>query len=540
MRSHFHKKVSFNTIGRKRENIRRAFEKTNRHLYRLALLAVIAGSAMPAYSAIFTTNPPPPMEIVVCTKTADVTGLLAQYRLRPKFTYHLAFNGFAAPMDDATTEKLMQDSRVLSVEQDGPIMPADQTVGAGLIRMGITNFPVAHIDGGDHRINVNVAVLDTGIQTNHPDLNVVQSADFTSSENNGDDWNGHGTHVAGIIGALDNGFGVIGVAPGVNLWNVAVLGSTPQDSTWGIALAGVEYVLQNSNQIEVVNCSFVGAGNAPYQAIHGTIAELVNAGIVVIAGVGNNTNDIAGPDGVFGIGTNGTCDDVLPAALPEVMAVSAMNPTNDTIARFSNFSQIPRTNNPAGYVYGWTNYVCSPGGAIDVTAPGVNILSTWTNSSYATENGTSMACPHVAGLVALYIAAHGRATNAAGVSAIRQAIINNSLPQPQWMPNGQPFDPVNNPTGEHGHPAPLALPSVNWVPPPLLTGAEKVLGGFQVGFSAVPGYDYTVQFANSLTSSLQWTNLSMVSGNGLVATASVTDTNLNSTGFYRLSRQPSP
>jgi subtilisin family serine protease len=505
----------------------------NRHHFWLAISAVISGSVLPAYSAIVTTNPPP-MEIVVCTKTADVSGLLTQYGLTPKFTYHLAFNGFAAPMDDATAGKLMQDSRVISVEHDAPVVPADQYIGAGFIRMGISNFPVAHIDGGDHRINVNVAVLDTGIQTNHPDLNGVTNVDFTESGNNGEDWNGHGTLVAGIIGALNNNIGVVGVAPGVNLFDLEGLG--PINSNWTTILAAVEYILVNPQlNIEVVNCSFIGTTTAPYGAINLAFQELVNAGVVVVAAVGNSTLDIAGQDGVFG-----TDDDILPAALPQVMAVSAMNPTNDTIASFSNFSQIPRTNN-FSFNPNSTNDVFSPGGAIDVAAPGVNILSTYTNSGYAFQSGTSLACPHVVGLVALYIAANGRPTNAAGVYAIRQAIINNSLPQSQWMPNGQPFNSVSNPTGDPDtNHEPLAMPSLNWVPPPFISGAGKVLDGFQVGFSAVPGYDYTVQSATALGSSILWTNLSTISGNGFVAPASVTDTNLNSSGFYRLSRQPSP
>ena len=117
-----------------------------------------------------------------------------------------------------------------------------------------------------------------------------------------------------------------------------------------------------------------------------------------------------------------------------------MDPTNDTIWPGSNFSQVIRTNTP-GDDFGApaiTNYVFSPGGAIDVAAPGVNILSTvpfilsGTNNAYGYFTGTSGAAPHVAGLVALYIAANGRATNAEGVYHIRQAIINASQPQSQW------------------------------------------------------------------------------------------------------------
>jgi subtilisin family serine protease len=456
--------------------------------------------------------------------------------LKPRFIYRRAINGFAAPIDDPTIKRLQNDPRVLFVEPDGHTALADQTVGLGLIRMGITNFPVAHIDGGDHRINVNVAVLDSGIQLDHPDLNVVQAVDLTSVGNGGDDWKGHGTFVAGIIGALDNGFGVIGVAPGARLWSVEVVGAAPQDNLWSIILGGVEYVLQQSNQIQVVNCSFINAGPVPYGATHGAFWELVNQSIVVVAGAGNSTNDIAGPDGIFGDN-----DDIMPAALPEVMAVSAMNPTNDTIAWFSNFSQIPRTNGPAVGTLGITNHVFSPGGAIDVAAPGVNILSTSTNSGYVSAGGTSAAAPHVAGLVALYIAANGAPTNAAGVYAIRQTIINNSLPQSQWRPNGNPFDPVTNPTGDPDtNPEPLAMPSENWVPQPFITGATNTPAGFEISFPAVPGYDYTAQSSGSLALTNQWSSLSSVTGTGSVTTVSVTDTNPVAPRFYRLARQPAP
>jgi subtilisin family serine protease len=503
-----------------------------------ALLAALAAIAAPVQSTVVTTKPPPvSSQIVTCVKTTDVDSLVAEYGLKPRFIYHRAINGFAAPIDDSTVKRLQSDPRVLFVEPDGHVALADQTVGTGLIRMGITNFPVAHIDGGDHRINVNVAVLDTGIQLDHPDLNVVQAVDMTSVQNGGEDWNGHGTEVAGVIGALDNDFGVVGVAPGARLWSVEVIGVAAQDQVWSLVLAGVEYVLEQSNQIQVVNCSFGNVGLAPYGAVHGAFAELVNQGIVVVAAVGNSRNDIAGPDGIFG-----TDDDIFPAALPEVSAVSAMNPTNDTIAPWSNFSQIPRTNGtPAPGTLGLTNYVFSPGGAIDVAAPGTNILSTSTNSGYAYDSGTSFAAPHVAGLVALYIAANGAPTNAAGVYAIRQAIINNSLPQSQWRPNGQPFNPVTNPTGDPDtNPEPLAMPSENWVPQPFISSATNTPAGFEISFPAVPGYDYTAQSSGSLALTSQWSSLASVAGTGSVTTVSVTDTNPVAPRFYRLARQPAP
>src|ERR1019366_6105688 len=172
---------------------------------------------------------------------------------------------------------------------------------------GITNFPVAHINGQDHRINVDVAVMDTGIQTNHPDLNVVQAVDCTGSGLNGDDWDGHGTHVAGIIGALDNDFGVVGVAPGARLWSVQVM--TPTDSNFAGFIAGCDYIAANADRIAVANANLQGTldGSAPYSAIHEAVSNVVSRGIVFVAAAGNLAELIEGNDEVYG-----TADDLLP------------------------------------------------------------------------------------------------------------------------------------------------------------------------------------------------------------------------------------
>jgi subtilisin family serine protease len=146
--------------------------------------------------------------------------------------------------------------------------------------------------------------------------------------------------------------------------------------------------------------------------------------------------------------------------------------------------------------------------------------------------GTSAATPHVAGLVALYIAANGRATNAAGVYAIRQAIVNASLPQSQWNTNNT-HDPDTNPE-------PLAIASEAWVPKPALTNTTGGPGNFQVRFAAVPGYNYTVQTTTNLAIPSAWTNLATVSGSSNVMLVAITDTNAARQNFYRLARDPSP
>jgi subtilisin family serine protease len=491
----------------------------------LCLVALSASAAVFTNSVVVT--PEPPLQIVTCRDDADVDALLNEHQVKLKNpNHHLrASKMFFAPLDKGMIQRLKHDPRVLAVEEDGPVSLCGQTNSTGIVRVGAPQFPVARINGTNEPLDVDVAVLDSGIDP-HPDLNVFKFySPFTETPN---DELQHGTGVAGIIGALDNDTGVVGVAPGVRLWNIKIF--DPDHNNWSDILSGMNYCFQNSNQISVANMSFVNEGaTAPFLSLRSAVRRMVDAGIVVVAAAGNNARDIAGPDGVFATSGNST-DDSVPAALPEVMAVSAINPTNDTFwietmgSLGSNFSQVPRTNA--------TNYVFSLGGAIDVAAPGFGIRALYTNGTYATFKGTSMAAPHVAGLVALYIAANGRATNAAGVYAIRQAIVNASLPQSQWNTNNT-HDPDTNPE-------PLAIASEAWVPKPAFTNTTGGPGNFQVRFAAVPGYSYTVQSSTNLALPSAWTNQTTIIGSNFVVTATVTDTNAAPQKFYRLKRTASP
>ncbi|MGO9204397.1 MAG: S8 family serine peptidase [Limisphaerales bacterium] len=481
---------------------------------RLIASLLLAAASLPPATKVF---------IVTLRGDVDVDGLVNEIGLAPCHRYRHALNGFAAELDAASTAGLRKDARVLAVEADGEIIPCAQTVPTGVLRMGITNFPVAHINGQDNRINVNVAVMDTGIQTNHPDLNVVQAVDCTGSGLNGDDWNGHGTHVAGIIGALDNDFGVVGVAPGARLWSVQVM--SPTNSHWTAFIAGCDYIAANSDRIEIANASLAGAldGTAPYSAIRQAVSNVVSRGIVFVAAAGNFRNTVEGSDEVYG-----TDDDVLPAALSEVMAVSAMDPTNDTMAVFTDMSIVPK---PCPVV--------SPGMGIDLAAPGVNTLSTWKDGTYAMDSGTSMACAHASGLVALYIAANGRAHSLEDVYAIRQALINSGQPQSAWNPGWNHYGGDCYCVGDiDGNPEPLAFPSEAWVPTPVILSGSMTAQGFQLSFPAVPGYTYTVLEANSLSPSTAWTPITSTNGNGSVATVAVTDPAPDFARFYRLLRTP--
>src|SRR5207249_4069561 len=119
--------------------------------------------------------------IITLRPAADATKVEKEFQLKPRHRYHHALNGFAVSLDPEKVQKLKKDRRVLAVEPDGKIELCEQTNSTGIIRMGLTNFPIARINGVDERINVDVAVLDTGIQTNHPDLNVYRAVVFADA-----------------------------------------------------------------------------------------------------------------------------------------------------------------------------------------------------------------------------------------------------------------------------------------------------------------------------------------------------------------------
>ena len=517
----------------------------NNNWLRLILLLVILGSvSVHAGTVTHTVAPATNSYIVTLRREADQDGCARAFSVQRHHIFRHALNGFAANLDAATVERLKHDPRVLAVEPDGDVVldattviPAgqltNQIVPSGILRMGLTNFPMTHLNGQDNRINVDVAVLDSGVQLDHPDLNVYLpgSASFADGSTNGSDWNGHGTHVAGTLGALDNSFGVVGVAPGVRVWSVEVVG--PTQHAVANLLAGMDYISQHADQIAVVNASLGVVADSYLVAIHQAVTNIVNQGVVFVAAAGNSAGDLSG-DGVWG-----NTDDQLPAALSEVMAVSAMDP-NPTQFN-TNAPLAPGSSPNPGFDQFWANsnfsfvrhdpsLVLSPGFAMDVAAPGVNILSTYKGGDYAFLTGTSMASPHATGLVALYIAANGRATNAAGVYRIRQAIVDSSQPQTQWASYPNTGDP-------DGNPEPLAMPSENWVPKPDILAESMTAQGFQISFSTVPGYTYTVQQIASLNSSNAWVHLASTNGAGSLATVTVTDTNSSVLRFYRLSRQ---
>lgn len=402
--------------------------------------------------------------IVVLNNDADTDraeslarGLGAQVRR----TYRSALKGFAASMSPAAVSALRERGEVAYVEPDAVVSVFSQTIPTGIARIAAPLHPYFHA-----ATDIDIAIIDTGIEATHPDLNYFNGMDFTGEGLF--DGHGHGTHVAGIAAAKDNDFGVVGVAPGARLWAVKVLDSSGSGSFSNV-IAGLDYVAQHADEIEVANMSLGGTGYL--QAMRDAVTGCVNRGVVVVVAAGNSSADVYGADEVLG-----TSDDTIPAAFPECLTVSAMADTDsqigalgpgtqycgdDQLASFSNHSIAADVSNP----------VISWGAAIDLAAPGVNVFSTYKGGTYATLSGTSMASPHVAGSVALYIAQYGRAFDAAGVYAIRQALIDAAQPQYIWQ-TGDTADPEYNhefmvfnglpwwsPPGPPPPPPPLAAPS---------------------------------------------------------------------------------
>lgn len=361
---------------------------------------------------------------VVSNPAAEAGILRGKFGFEMGHVYEHVFKGFSASIPEQALNGLRNHPFIEYIEQDIIMTANAQTLPTGISRIDADHNLTADIDGTDERVDVDVAIIDTGIDKDHPDLYVVGGVRYYLgflTDSKYDDDNGHGSHVGGIIGAKDNGEGVVGVAPGARLWAVKVLNSKGSGYVSDI-IKGLDWVRARAGDIEVINMSLGGQGSS--SSYRTAIQNCVNAGIVVVVAAGNESQDVYGPDGNFG-----TADDYIPASYPEAAAISAMADSDgqpggngpatsygpdDSFATFSNYSRSVVSTNP----------VSSPGGAIDLLLPGVSILSCYKDMNYATMSGTSMASPHAAGLAALYIADHIKPTSAAGVYAVRQALIN--------------------------------------------------------------------------------------------------------------------
>ena len=304
------------------------------------------------------------------------------------YVYDYVVKGFAIKIsNNKVLEQLKNNPLVAYMGQDRKI----STFINSHIENQIIPQSVDRVDGdinlensNSNIVDADIAILDTGIDLDHSDLNVFHEKTFIPGTTNADDDHGHGTHLAGIAAAKDNSFGIVGIAPGARLWALKILESSGMGEI-STLIKGLDYINQNPNQVDIAVLSL--GCECESGALDIAISNSIKAGITIVVAAGNEGKNA----GTF-----------TPANNPDVITVSAIADTDgkcggngpsspyggdDMLASFSNFGDV-----------------------VDISAPGVDIYSTFKSNSYTKLTGTSMAAPHVAGAAALYISSHPEAS----------------------------------------------------------------------------------------------------------------------------------
>lgn len=355
--------------------------KVGKRLAQIAVAAMLVQNSVPlVHTHAQGIQPSTESQVLIVYKNQNGRNAVMQDSNKINHQFQ-SVSAVSATVDQTDLTKLKSNPNIADVEQNVTFQLQDDStkivkVQSTATTMGQTSqwdmqaiqAPQAWQAGLTGK-GVKVAVVDSGIAP-HSDLHVAGGVSEVSYTSSYADDNGHGTHVAGTIGATGNGL-VKGVAPGVQLYAVKVMDSTGEGTLQDI-IAGLDWCIQN--HMNIVNLSFGTDTDSPL--LLDMIDKAYNSGILVVASAGNNGN------------ATGTGDTMMyPAKYSDVISVGSVN---QNLVR-SSFS--------------------STGQELEVSAPGENILSTYLNNGYAIASGTSMASPHVAGLLALLKQKYPNMTN---------------------------------------------------------------------------------------------------------------------------------
>ena len=256
-----------------------------RHITALAILAIAALVAVTSATARTDADRGAGRYIVVLKPGANARAVAnehaAAHAAAISFVYSHALRGYAATIPNARLAAVQADERVAYVEPDGEMSAVAQTLPWGIDRIEADVSSTRAGDGSGAVANVNVYVIDTGVDATHPDLNVVGHVAFAGGPNR--DCHGHGTHVAGTIAARDDANDVVGVAPGAPITGVKVLGCNGSGSNSGV-IAGIDWVTANAIKPAVANMSLGGGAS---QAIDDAVRRSAASGVFYALAAGN-------------------------------------------------------------------------------------------------------------------------------------------------------------------------------------------------------------------------------------------------------------
>ena len=352
-----------------------------------------------------------PQRVLDRYKILDRYKVLDRYRILDRYEYEHTFAGFAIWADGEEVENLIaemeRDPDILWVEPDiymgRVLLPLAVETGDGtqLAPWGTQRIGATGYAAGD----VDLYVIDTGVS--HDDINLVESRDFREDGGDEGDFDGHGTHIAGLAAAIDDHDGLVGVAPGARVHSLKVLGGDEagggEEVEMASVIAAVEYVtgrkLSEPNRPMVVNMS-LGAdiGTPRYNALDEAIAASIANGVTYVISAGNSGIDAA---------------NVTPAHVNEAVTVGAY----DLFDRFATFS--------------------NHGAQVDILAPGTDLISLLSpevseDADYVMMSGTSMAAGYVSGAAALFLARNPHASPA----QVERAIVQSAAPVINGVPPG--------------------------------------------------------------------------------------------------------